>query len=176
MGGKGSGGRNRKPTAVKKVQGNPGKRPLNKREPKPHPGMPAMPAGMPAEACAEWQRMAPILEKMGVLTVADGPALAAYCKLHAQILQAEAAIKKYGIVVAQIDKDTGVAVLKKNPAVTVKSECLRLVIAFQREFGLTPASRSKVSAIEGRDLEPDVKAQNQLEDFLSRKPAGRVPQ
>jgi P27 family predicted phage terminase small subunit len=176
MGGKGSGGRNRKPTAVKKVQGNPGKRRLNKREPKPKPGMPAMPVGMPVEACAEWQRMAPILEKMGVLTVADGPALAAYCKLHAQVLQAEAAIKKYGIVLATLDGETGVAVLRKNPAVTVKSESLRLVKAFLLEFGLTPASRSKLTVTEGRDLEPDVKAQNALEDFLSRKPAGRVPQ
>jgi P27 family predicted phage terminase small subunit len=176
VGGKGSGGHNRKPTAVKKVQGNPGKRKLNKSEPRPRAGMPQMPHGMPAEAQAEWKRLTPILMKMGVLTVADGPALAAYCKLHAQVLMAEAAIKKYGIIDAHFDDDTGVAVLKKNPAVSIKAESLRLMKAFLLEFGLTPASRSKLTITEGRDLQPDVKAQDQLQDFLDRKPASESTQ
>lgn len=176
MGGKGSGGRNAKPTALKKLQGNPGKRRLNKAEPRPRPGIPNMPPFMPAAAQTEWKRLTPILEKMGVLTAADGAALAAYCKLHAQILQAEAAIQKFGIITAQVDQATGVAVLKKNPAVTVKAESLRLVKAFLLEFGLTPASRSKLTVAEGRDLQPDVKAQDALEDFLGRKPASRATQ
>jgi len=176
MSGTKSSGRRPKPTALKKLQGNPGHRRLNKKEPRAKPGVPEMPDRMPLEARAEWRRITPILEKMGVLTTADGPALGAYCKLHAQILQAEAAIAKFGIVTAQLNEETGVAVLKKNPAVTVKAEALRLVKAFLLEFGLTPASRSKLSVGEGRDLEPDVKAQDALEDFLSRKPASRATQ
>jgi P27 family predicted phage terminase small subunit len=175
MSGTRSSGRRPKPTELKKIQGNPGKRRLNKSEPRPRAGVPQMPNGMPLEARAEWNRIAPILEKMGVLTAADGAALAAYCKLHAQILQAEAAIKKFGIVTAQFVGE-GVVVLKKNPAVTVKAEALRLVKGFLLEFGLTPASRSKLTVSEGRDLEPDVKAQDKLEDFLSRKPASRATQ
>ena len=35
MGGKGSGGNNRLPTAIKKLRGNPGGRKLNEKEPKP---------------------------------------------------------------------------------------------------------------------------------------------
>jgi P27 family predicted phage terminase small subunit len=132
--------------------------------------MPETPVELKGAARAEWNRTAPILEKMGVLTTADGPALAAYCKLHALTLKADAAIEKYGIVIAKVD-ETGVSTLRKNPAVTVRSECERLLRAFRSEFGLTPAARSKVSAGEGRDLEPDVKAQDQLQDFLDRKPA-----
>jgi hypothetical protein len=45
MGIKGTGGRNRKPLEVKKVQGNPGRRPLNENRPEP----PAGPLG-----CPEW--------------------------------------------------------------------------------------------------------------------------
>ena len=175
MGAKGSGRRPR-PTALKRLAGNPGRRPLNKREPKPKAGVPEMPAEMPLEARAEWNRIAPILVKMGVLTMADGPALAAYCKLHALVLKADRAIADFGIVFAHVDEKNGVATLKKNPAVSVRAEALRLVKAFLLEFGLTPASRSKVSAIEGRDLEPDVKAQDQLQDFLDRKPASARPQ
>jgi P27 family predicted phage terminase small subunit len=170
MGGKGSGGHNRKPTRLKKLQGNPGKRNTNRREPRPRPGAPQKPASLAKEAHAEWDRISPILEKMGVLTTADGAALEAYCKLHALNLKAEAAIEKYGIVLAKVD-EVGVSVLKKNPAVSIFESTSRLIRSFLQEFGLTPASRSKVAASEGRDLEPDVKAQDQLQDFLDRKPA-----
>lgn len=134
-----------------------------------------MPAELKGAAAAEWKRVTPILEKMGVLTTADGSALAAYCKLHALALQAAAAIEKYGIVIAKVD-DVGVSVLKKNPAVSIFNECSRLLRSFLQEFGLTPAARSKVAASEGRDLEPDVKAQDQLQDFLDRKPASERAQ
>ena len=170
MGGKGSGGHNRKPSALKKIQGNPGKRRSNRREPKPPAGVPEMPADLKGAARVEWIRIAPILDKMGVLTRADGSALAAYCKLHALHLRAEAAIAKYGIVFAKVD-EVGVSTLKKNPAVSIFESTSRLIRSFLQEFGLTPASRSKVAASEGRDLEPDVKAQDQLQDFLDRKPA-----
>src|SRR5580704_4257123 len=153
MGGKGSGGHNRKPSKLKALHGNPGKRKSNPREPRPKPGMPEMPAGLALEAKAEFNRLAPILDKMGVLTKADGAALTAYCKLHALNLRAEAAIRKYGIVFAKVD-DVGVSVLKKNPAVSIFESTSRLIRSFLQEFGLTPASRSKVAASEGRDLEP----------------------
>jgi|SRR5579863_5363556 len=170
MGGNGSGGHNRKPSKVKKVQGNAGKRKANTREPKPRPGVPALPIGVTGEARREWDRIVPILEKMAVLTTADGPALAAYCKLHELKLKAEAAVAKYGIVIAKVD-EAGVSVLRKNPAVSIIESSSRLIRSFLQEFGLTPASRTKVAAAEGRDLEPDVKAQDQLQDFLDRKPA-----
>lgn len=175
MGGRGSGGQNRKPSKLKAVQGNPGKRKQNRREPRPRPGVPEKPRCLAKEAQAEWHRIIPILEKMGVLTTADGAALAAYCKLHALNLRAEAAIDKFGIVYAKVD-DVGVSVLKKNPAVAIFESTARLIRSFLQEFGLTPASRSKVAASEGRDLEPDVKAQDQLQDFLDRKPASQRAQ
>ena len=53
MGGKGSGGNGRKPTAQKLAEGNRGKRPLNLREPKALPGEPQMPSGMTEEIIRE---------------------------------------------------------------------------------------------------------------------------
>lgn len=176
MGGKGSGGHNRKPTAVKRRQGNPGKRQLNRREPKPAPGVPEMPKHLSAAARAKWRELVPILDKMGVLTTADGDALAAYCSVYAQWIQAEAAIARYGILSVELNRETGVGRIKESAAVRIKEKSLKLMKAFENEFGLTPASRSKLTATEGRDLEPDVKSQDALEDFLSRKPASRVAQ
>jgi P27 family predicted phage terminase small subunit len=154
MGGKGSGGSNRKPTALKKFLGNPGKRKLNEKEPKAPKGVPEMPRFLNGEARAEWRRIVPVLCKMGVLTVADGKALAAYCSCYSQLAKAEAAIEKFGLICATLDQVTGVAELKVNPAVRIKSDALRQMKSFLIEFGLTPASRSKLK-INANDDEPD---------------------
>jgi len=154
MGGKGSGGSNRKPTALKKFLGNPGKRKLNEREPKPKPGIPDMPRFLTMEARAEWKRIVPVLAAMKILTVADGKALAAYCSAYAQLAKAEAAIDKYGLICATLDQATGVAELKVNPAVRIKSDALRHMKSFLIEFGMTPASRSKLK-INASDDTPD---------------------
>jgi hypothetical protein len=42
-----------KPTHLKLVTGNPGRRPLNKREPKPKPGIPSVPAHLSPKPTAE---------------------------------------------------------------------------------------------------------------------------
>jgi P27 family predicted phage terminase small subunit len=155
MGGKNSGGRNRKPTAIKKLQGNAGKRKLNAREPKPLIGRPAMPSHLSKIAVAAWKRLVPILTDMKVLTVADGDALGAYCSAIAQWAMAEGAIAKYGILLAELDELTGTSVLKTNPAVRVKSDALRHMRSFEGEFGLTPASRSKLQInADSDDVDP----------------------
>lgn len=178
MGSKGSGGHNRKPSKLKAVQGNPGKRRVNRREPKPKPGVPAMPAHLAKDrdAVAKWRELVPILDRMGVLTTADGDALAAYCSLFSQWVKCESSIKKFGILLVEMDNDGGTGKLKQNPAVRIKADTLRLMRQFENEFGLTPAARSSLEVGEGRELEPNVKAQDQLQDFLDRKPASARPQ
>src|SRR5579864_4994897 len=128
MGGKGSGGRNAKPIAVKRRNGNPGHRKLNKKEPKAKPGEPEMPLYVAKNpiARAEWKRLVPILLDMGVLTTAHSIALGGLCAAHSQLVMAEASILKYGIMaVRSLDKETGLALLSVNPAVRIKSDALR---------------------------------------------------
>ena len=50
-------GRKPKPTAIKELEGNPGKRKLNKKEPKPDKEMPVCPEWLLPEAKAEWERL-----------------------------------------------------------------------------------------------------------------------
>ena len=64
-------GRKPKPTAVKKLEGNPGKRKLNTKEPVPEKGMPACPDWLMPEAKKEWERLAKLMNQMGVLTEVD---------------------------------------------------------------------------------------------------------
>lgn len=73
-------GRKPKPTAVKKLEGNPGKRKLNSKEPVPAKGMPTCPDWLMPEAKKEWERPAELMNQMGVLTEVDTAAFVEICK------------------------------------------------------------------------------------------------
>ncbi len=77
-------GRKPKPTALKKLEGNPGKRKLNTKEPVPEKGMPDCPKWLLPEAREEWKRLCQKLSEMGVLTEIDMAAFAAYCQSYAR--------------------------------------------------------------------------------------------
>ena len=70
-------GRRPKPTRLKVPTGNPGKRPMNKHEPKPEPVVPDCPAEFGLVARREWDRLASELAKLKILTALDRAALAA---------------------------------------------------------------------------------------------------
>ena len=61
-------GRKPKPTTVKKLEGNPGKRKLNTKEPVLAKGMPACPDWLIPEAKKDWERLAKSVNQMDVLT------------------------------------------------------------------------------------------------------------
>lgn len=65
-----------KPLALKLLEGNRGKRKLNKREPTATRDEPKMPRFLLPAAQEEWKRIVPILLELRVLTIADGSALA----------------------------------------------------------------------------------------------------
>ena len=54
--------------ALKKLEGNPGKRKLNTKEPVPEQGMPDCPKWLLPEAKKEWKRLCQKLSEMGALT------------------------------------------------------------------------------------------------------------
>ena len=69
-------GRKPKPTALKLIEGNPGKRAINGQEPMPPASLPDCPQHLTTEARAEWQRLAEILNGIGLLTQVDRAAMA----------------------------------------------------------------------------------------------------
>ena len=76
-------GRKPKPTVLKLVTGNPGRRPLNKLEPRPAPGV-VKPRFLKGRAAKIWAQHAPELERLGVLTSVDGQMFATWCVLAAE--------------------------------------------------------------------------------------------
>ena len=73
-------GRKPKPTAMKELEGNPGKHPLNTSEPKPNKKAPACPKWLEPEAKKEWRRLHTLTIYSGYNThrlIADGS-----CKVY----------------------------------------------------------------------------------------------
>ena len=77
-------GRKPVPSAIKLIQGNPGRRPINKREPKPKPKVPSPPSALKGEALREWKRITKVLGPMWMLSDLDRAVLAAYCTAYAR--------------------------------------------------------------------------------------------
>ena len=85
-------GRKPKPTHLKVVLGNPGKRPLNKAEPAPVAARPQPPGHLNDDAKQEWVRVSDELYNLGLLSNIDRASLAAYCQCWSRWIQAERAI------------------------------------------------------------------------------------
>ena len=134
-----------KPTAIKKAEGNPGKRKLNTHEPQPLPGVPECPEHRDAVARKEWGRLSPILMGMKVLTEADYIALGNLCQAYSTLIEAQKHLNKGGILFK-----TPSGYIQQNPLLGIIRAQTNIVNGLLREFGLTPSSRTRI-AIE----EPD---------------------
>jgi P27 family predicted phage terminase small subunit len=134
-------GRKPTPTALKQLNGNPGKRPLNRNEPK-FSGTPTCPKHLDKAARAEWKRVADELSAQGLLTTVDRAALAAYCSAWARWINAEEQVQKFGAVIKS--PKSGFPI--QNPYVGIANTALDQMRKFAIEFGMTPSSRSRISA------------------------------
>lgn len=125
-----------KPAKLRALAGNPGKRRLPKQEAKPVVG--AIPPGwLTKHAREEWDRIAALLEPLGLLTNVDVAAMAAYCEAMSIFRKATEAIKKSGITI-----EAGNGTTIPHPAVQIQRSAMKVVREFAVEFGLSPAARS----------------------------------
>src|SRR4030095_1441274 len=148
-------GRKPKPSLIKLLDGNPGKRPVNEREPPNLEGMPEPPEGLDGEAQAEWARVVMDLQDMGLLSRADRPALAAYCTAWSRWVEAEGMVKKYGAIVTTREKKFPM----KSPYLSIADQAMETMRKLLVEFGLTPSSRSRIKV-------PDSEAGDGVEQFM----------
>ena len=130
-------GRKPTPTAIKELEGNPGKRPLNQNEPKPKKTAPSCPKWLDKEAKKEWRRLAAKMEQMGVLSEVDMAAFAGYCQCYARW-------KENGSLVR-----TPSGYWQQVPQVSIAQQYMKQMERFAEQFGLTPASRSRLIADDG---------------------------
>lgn len=130
-------GRKRTPTALRVLRGNNHHRPLPPDEPTPETGA-EMPPGLSEEAQAQWPTVSKMLEEAGVLTQMDALALGLYCETYAQWRFATDQVASRPIV-----KRKGIP--HRSPYFPLVKETQDRLLKIMVEFGMTPASRSKVT-------------------------------
>lgn len=132
-------GRKPKPTALRVIEGNRGKRPLNALEPVPPNSMPTCPRHLSSPAKTEWKRIAKTLHTMEVLTMVDRAALAAYCQAWGRWVEAE---RKLAETPHLIKTPSGY--IQQSPWLGIANRQTELMGRFMAELGITPAARSRV--------------------------------
>lgn len=160
-------GRKPKPTHLKLVTGNPGRRPLNADEPHPQIALPTVPEHLTDEAKVEWGRVANELYELGLLTRIDRAVLAAYCQTYADWCDAERQLAKYGRVIKSPVKtvtrrkrdgtevtETSGGYPMQSPFLAIRNKALELMGKFAVEFGMSASSRGRVS-VSGKKKDDD---------------------
>ncbi len=144
-------GRKPKPTAVKVLEGNPGKRQLNQNElqiaqKKP----PVCPDWLEEEAKVEWKRLAKNLFELGILTDLDVAAFASYCQAYARWKEAEEFITQHGSIVK-----TKTGYWQQVPQVSIAHANQKIMMQAAAEFGLTPSARARIIAGDAKQAQVD---------------------
>lgn len=166
-------GRPRKPTHLKLVSGTAKSHkkgaPAVSREPAPARWTGNPPAWLSDHARTAWGRVGPMLDAMGVLTVADEAALGSGCEAMADEIAARASLANPlevpdgeggfvevaapGAVVYMSCSANG-WMARARPEMALIADASRRVLAFLVQFGMTPAARSKVQTTDPAKADP----------------------
>jgi len=133
-------GRPPKPTALKQLEGNPGKRALPE-EPTAQAlsRPPRVPSGLDGDAARFWRKAARALVDMGLLTAADVPAFEIMAKHWALASKAWRQIEQEGMIA---EDERGLP--RKHPLLQVWRDNSKAFREYAARFGLTPADRARV--------------------------------
>jgi P27 family predicted phage terminase small subunit len=137
-------GRRPKPTHLKELEGNPGKRPLNKREPKPEGDLYAAPEWM-SESQREGWAYAITHAPYGLLKQLDRSILAIW--VVAEDLHREAAEKivQYGL----LTKSPNAGLPLQSPYLAILNKQAQIMLKAGAELGFSPSSRTRVQVDRG---------------------------
>ena len=148
----------KKPSALEKLQGNPGKRKPNKKEPKPDSGIPPVPRWLDGVAKYFFKEVGIVLDDMHVLTKADKKALELAADAYSEYREARQFIQKNGHTYESHTK-WGI-LIKQYPQVKIASDAWRRCSDMLKQFGLTPSTRTGVQMRPETELDP-------MEEFLN---------
>lgn len=150
-------GRKPKPSHLKLVTGNPGRRPMN-NEPVIPPALPDAPGWITGTALDEWNRIAPLLAAVGLLTHLDRTAIGCYCLHVGHLLSAQEMLARDGMTVTS---PTGIE--RPSPHWYIAAKATAMVLQWGSEFGLSPSSRGRLNV----DMIP---ADDEFQRYLDRGP------
>lgn len=139
----------RKPTKLKILQGTTRKDRMVENEPEPENKIPSPPSHLNKTAVCEWERISVELFRLGLLSEIDRSALAGYCEAYSLWVEA----CEYKNEMAQKDpSNKGLLDTTSNmnviqaPIVGIINQSRKAMKDFLVEFGMSPASRTRVSS------------------------------
>jgi phage terminase small subunit len=137
-------GNRKKPLAIVRMEGNPGKRrlPSKDEEVTAVPGAPKCPDWLNAIAKEEWARIIPLSNAQGTLAQADMACIAGYCHCYSMVVKYHA---------SKVPSEQNLAV-----------KYLQRMQSFASLLGLSPSDRAKLS-IPGR------KADDEMGELLDKQ-------
>lgn len=133
-----------KPTPLKLLEGNPGKRPLPKDEPKPKSTTMVCPRYLSKGARKEWRRLKKELSDIGILTSIDHAIFEAYCVAYDEWVKNAGLAQQHPIVKAQS------GYMQISPFVTLAEKAFKKWTKAAAELGLTPSSRTRIATDKGK--------------------------
>lgn len=140
------------PTNVHLLRGNASKKPLAELlgdgSIRPEVEIPEPPAILGGEALAEWQRITPHLERLGLVSHIDRAELVSYCLAWADLVWARERIR-----VLQGDDDDGGRIMSTPSGYRqigvhqqIANRAAEMVSKLAASFGMTPSARARVTA------------------------------
>lgn len=165
-------GRIPKPTAQKRAEGNPGKRPLNEDEPRApaadvSKGAPHLTEG--GQAC--WADIAPLFQRAGLLSVLDKTLFEQVCEDLALVRQLRQEVAADGAVYQTGEGRNGNQ-RKVDPRIATIQQLVTNIRRILTEFGGTPAARTRVRDARQADMfaapEDDASAGAGPDEWLSQ--------
>ena len=133
-------GRKPKPTALKIFEGNPGKRPLPKNEPKPAKGEVKQPFPLDAMGKKVWKLSLETAPK-DMITPSDALALWQYCKAWSDFNIGEKEVKKLRGRFFVYSEKGGVYL---HPAVVMRNQAFTRICKLGPLFGWSPSDRASM--------------------------------
>lgn len=150
-------GRKKLPTNMKLIKGTSRKCRENPNEPVSPPDVPRAAVDLPSRASFWFGILVGRAQSLNVGSSADSEMLMLAASRCAEIEEADKLIAEIGPVYSKVElitlpdgKVKAQKTYKSNPACAQRSEALRHLQSLLAEFGLSPASRSKVSANDGQ--------------------------
>lgn len=129
-------GRRPKPSKLKALEG---KKIDTSDEPDPDVAVPNPPSCLDRVARKEWKRISKELAVIGLISEIDMTGLATYCQQFSIWFEASEHVKKTGLLVKS---PNGYPV--QNPYLSIANKAMERMVRILTEFGMTPASRSRI--------------------------------
>src|SRR5690606_19844822 len=136
-------GRKPKPTHLKLVAGNPGKRRLNENEPHPEGDLREAPTWMTESQREGWDYAIEHAPR-GLLKLLDRSTLTVWVVAEDLHRQASIAVSKFGL----ITKSPKQGEPMQNPYLPIVNRQAQIMLKAAAELGFTPSSRSRVTVNE----------------------------